>query len=80
MYVESNEGVMMNERVSGYETPSFTIQTIVSRRLRSLRCFTHFDRVQGWFDKEYDSDAFTVSPVEVVSSLPASHTCNFHRY
>lgn len=47
----------------GYKTLAFTIRSFVSRRLRSLRCFSHFDRVQGWFDKEYDSDAFTVSPV-----------------
>ena len=58
--------------MSGYKAPSFAIQIFVSRRLRSLRCFSHFDRVQGWFDKDYDSDAFTVSPVEVVRVYPRS--------
>ena len=60
-----------------YKTLAFTIQSFVSRRLRSLRCFSHFDRVQGWFDKEYESDAFTVSPVVrqgLSSCLPLTPT------
>ena len=36
--------------------------TFLSRRLKSLRCFAHFDRVRGWFDKDYnDPEGFTVS-------------------